>query len=361
MTELLLGREASALALMERVLRDGDPLAAEYPLVFDARFSGRILALGDGGEVRSACATLVRDFVVPGGTIRGGLIGSVSTQPEWQGHGLGTRLLVEAEAKLQAQGCVFALLWGEDPRFYLARGYCPVGAEEDFVVPSALVPALPAGAARPLAPSDAAAVHALYERHPVRLVRTAAETAALLACPGMTSLVLERDGGVVAYACRGRGGDLAEAIHEWGGSDEDVLALVRAHLVDRFLPGEEGELFLMAPVVAEELRARLIEVGAEHRRGILGLGKLLDRRAALEVLRPRLAPAGTIELQKTSEGPMFRLAGPARRGLLDDDGLLALLLPATEVRPEVAHLLAEFGLTDARLPLEAFVWGLDSI
>ena len=49
-------------------------------------------------------------------------------------------------------------------------------------------------ASRVATAEDAAAIHELYERHPVRVNRTAAETAALLDCPGMQALVLERDG-----------------------------------------------------------------------------------------------------------------------------------------------------------------------
>ena len=361
MIELLNGRNASALALMERVLRNGGPLAAEYPLVFEDHFSGRIVTLGEEEDVRSACATLVRDFVIPGGTVRGGLIGSVSTHPDWQGQGLGTRLLVEAEAALQMQGCLFALLWGEDPQFYLSRGYCPISAEDDFAIPYSLHESLPAGFTRPLADGDAPAVHRLYARHPVRLARSESETAALLACPGMQTLVLERDGNIVAYACRGRGGDLANTIHEWGGDAESVLALVRAHLESLFTGDEDCGVFLMAPTSAEELRGRLVALGADYKRGILGLGKILNRPIVIDVLRARIEPTGTVDLVETTDGPMFHLVGPGKEGYLDDDGVLALLFPAFEVHADVLAFLAEFGLHDARLPLEPFVWGLDSI
>jgi len=91
---LLPDRNASALELMQRVLRDGEPLAPEYPLVFRDEFPGRVIALGEGEEVRSACAVLTREFLIDGERVRGGLIGSVSTDPEWRHQGLasGARL-----------------------------------------------------------------------------------------------------------------------------------------------------------------------------------------------------------------------------------------------------------------------------
>jgi GNAT superfamily N-acetyltransferase len=362
MTVLEQNLKASALSLMEEVMRDGNPLIAEYPLVFEERFPGRIVALGEGEKAVSACGTLVREFHMGGVTVRGGLIGSVSTSPERQGQGLGTRLLIEAEAALQQQGCAFALLWAEDPHFYLSRGYCPLGGEDDFSIPTTLRSVLPrATGARPFRLEDAAGIHALYERHFTRLGRRVEETTALLECPGMQTLVLEEEGTIRAYTCMGRGGDLTDAIHEWGGEAEDVLGLVRSHLEQRFGETEDGELFLMAPPSASDLRALLLSFGAHHRRGILGLGKLLDRSAVLQTLKAGLEPEGTVELVETPQGPRFQVTGPDREGVIDDDGALALLFPTAEVSPDVQAFFDGFGFERPRLPLEPFVWGLDSI
>jgi GNAT superfamily N-acetyltransferase len=359
----LLASGGAARALIERVHRGGSALAEEYPLVFAPRSGGRLIALGDGDDAHSACTLLVRDFVMEDEIVRCGLVGSVATHPDRRRQGLATWLLVEAETALAGEGCVLAMLWAEDPLFYLARGWCPIGAERDLVLPATLSASLPrAEGVRPLAPGDAPAVHALYERHAARVARTSAETEALLGCPGMQVLVREREGAVAAYACLGRGLDLADAIHEWGGAVDDVLALVRAHLEQRFPPGSggNGRLFLMAPEGAELARA-LEAAGAEGHAGILALGRILDRPAAAALLDRRLAPAGGARAIETDDGPRFLVSGPAGEAALDDDGLLALLLPAVEVRDEVLRFLEGFGLASARVPLSAFAWGLDSI
>src|SRR2546422_286103 len=95
---------------------------------------------------------------------------------------------------------------------------CPLvfqGAFDGSVVaPPALASKLPrSDGARPLVLRDVPAVHALYRRHTTRVERSAAETAALLDCPRMSCLVRQRAGQVVAYACMGRGRDLADVIH----------------------------------------------------------------------------------------------------------------------------------------------------
>ena len=362
---VVLENQEAALELMQRVLRDGEPLAAEYPLVFRQEFPGRVIALGEGEEVRSACSVLTREFVVegPAGSIRvrGGLIGSVSTDPAWRHKGLGTRLLVEAEAALQREGCAFALLWADTPEFYLERGYGPIGTEEDFLISSELVRNLPGTeGVRPMTPDDAAPIHALYERHTARVERTAQETAALLGCPDMLTLVREEQGELVGYACRGRGRDLGDFIHEWGGDSEGVLALIRAHLEERFTE-EEGHLFLMAPSSASDLCYRLIHAGAVCQRGMLGLGKILDREAAARLLNECLGKIGTAAVVEHEGSSRFEIRGPQAGGHVDDDGALALLLGVADVRDQVASFLAEFGLQDVRLPVEPFAWGLDSI
>ena len=112
--------------------------------------------------------------------------------------------------------------------------------------------------------------------------RTLDEARALFRVPGMLTLVRERVAAPghpplpVAYASLGRGRDLKDAIHDWAGEAEDVLVLLRAHLDRRFPQGEPGALFLMAPLAASELLYRLVALGAPLRRGILGLGKVLD-------------------------------------------------------------------------------------
>jgi len=222
---------------------------------------------------------------------------------------------------------------------------------------------------------DVEAVGALYERHPVRVARTTEETRALLDCPAMTRLVRERDGEVVAYTCMGRGKDLADAIHEWGGDAGDVLALVRANLEQRFrAPTPEDALatsvapdddlrflFLMAPPSEVELCARLEELGAPSGESMLGLAKILDREAVAACVDRILGPEGTIEVVTGESTSGYSVRGPEGEALVDYEGMLAILLGVSAVRPDVAYFFAQLGLDDVAMPLDAFAWGLDSI
>jgi len=351
-------KRVTALNMIQQVHPDAANLAEEYPLVFQEGQAGRVLTLGSGNQVDSACAILVRDFLVQGTRIPGGLIGSVSTAKDKRNEGLASRILEQAEDELRKEGCIFSLLWADVPEFYCERGYGPIGAEDDFVISDIVAEGFPSPhGARVATAEDVASIHGLYEQHTLRVDRTEKETRALLGCPGMRTLVLEREDAVVAYACLGRGRDLADAIHEWGGEASNVLALVRAHSEERRAQGNHEGLFLMAPPAGGDLTYRLAISGAISRRGVLGLGKILNREGAARLMADRLGPGGHVEVREDG----YYLTGPDDEGLLDEDALIAILFSCPEAQNAVTELLKRFGLEQAELPLHPFAWGLDSI
>ena len=351
-----------ARALLEHVLRDGASLAEEYPLVFGSEPCGRTLAVEEGGRVRAACAVLVRDLVLPDVGLRAGLVGSVATDPRHRGRGHATRVLERAERELAAEGCVVALLWADEPAFYERRGWREVGAERDFELELDDADQLPVPfGVRAAAPDDRGAIHRLYTLHRHRVDRSTAETAALLACPDMETLVVQRERDVIAYSCLGRGADLARTVHEWAGSTEDVLRMLRAHLERRAVRGVVEPIYLMTPASALELHAALEGLGIGGRPGVLGHGKLLDAGAAAAVVARLAGPEARFEVDSGSGEPRVNLVGPAGAAELGPGELLELLMPATG-RSEAIELVGRAtGLALARLPLLPWLWGLDSI
>lgn len=347
-----------AEALMRTVLRRGRPIAGEYPLVFDPAAPGRVVTVEDApGTVLSACAILVRELVTPAARFQAGLVGSVATDPVHRGRGYAGAALASSEEVFAREDCLFALLWADDPAYYQRRGYVPIGAELDAMILPETVHRLPAAdGIRPACPGDAAAIHALYVAHPERVSREERETAALLGGPGMTSLVLERDGGVVAYACRGRGEDLRGTIHEWGGGAEDVLALVRAQAEQE--GRDHGQpLVLMVPPGRVELLVALERFSAPAALGILGMGKLVSMDAAARLLGELAAPSGRVE----TDGASVTVHGPNGSIELNEvETLLTLVSPRLD-RSVVGVVEFQTGLDLAALPLSPFVWGLDSI
>lgn len=350
--------------LVELVMRAGAPLAAEYPLVFRRGHGAAFAVLEEDGRPVSACAILPRDFVVDGAALRTGLVGSVVTHPDHRGRGLASRVLECAETELSRRGCLLAALWAEDPEYYALRGWRPWGSELDFVLPRELAAHLPDPAGVRLAkPADAGAIHRLHATHRRRVVRTRAETEALLSVPGMDVLVRVRDGEIAAYSCLGRGGDLKDVIHEWAGGAEDMLALVRMHLDLRETLHEQRDLFLMAADEPEDpFLAALIEAGVPSARGVLGMAKVVDPRAACELIVRRHARPG-VELDwqaSTNHRGAFVFRNAARSVTLAPAELLELLVAPRGDASTAKAFAGALGLEPVP-PLRPFAWGLDSI
>lgn len=355
-----------AIALMERVLRDGGPIAPEYPLGLDARFGGRIVTIEEEGRVLSACAVLVRDFVIGTLSLRCGLIGSVCTAPEARGRGLATELLRRAEAELASEGCMLAMLWADEARFYDERGWRPIGAEVDFAFDPAQETRLAGESGiRAAALDDRGAIHRLYTLHRERVERSPQETAALLSSPGIETLVLQRERDVVAYSCRGRGKDFDRTVHEWAGSDRDVLALVREHMLRAKVRGEHGPTFLITPPGAKSLHERLRGLGIRWNEGVLAMGKLLDIHAAAALVAQAAGSQAKLSIEAgigdDQPDTLVVLEGPRARCELTPDDLLGLLIPARGRRLRLEEIERSSGLTLPALPLPLFAWGLDSI
>jgi GNAT superfamily N-acetyltransferase len=352
-----------ALPLFDRVFgAPGEPgeLERECPLVFQGAFDGSVVAIEVDGEIASACAILRRDLVLGDHRVRAGFVGSVATDPRFRGRGLASRVLEAAEAELRKRGAWIACLWADDAPFYEQRGWRAFGAERDVVVSPALASKLPEpSGARPLSRDDVTAVHALYRRHTTRVDRTASETSALLDCPRMSVLVRERASAVVAYACMGRGRDLADVIHEWGGEAEDVAALVRAHVERRAALGDQSNAFLISPVDEMALASRLAELGAPNSTGILGLAKLLDARAAAEFAASLLGP--TVRANREHPIELTELRGPRGTCSLSDAALIDVLFCARGERRVSNECAADLGVERGTLLLAPFAWGLDSI
>jgi len=359
---------SEALALMANVLREGEAFEAEYPLVFGAGSKGRVIVVEEEGVVRSTCAVLIRELITPNASLRVGMIGSVSTDPDHRGRGLATSAIEAAEEYFTEQGCIFSLLWADSEEFYLKRGYQRIGSEIDFAIGLEQLKSLPSCEnVRIFTEDDLQQVHSLYTRHPERVGRQVSETASLLGTPGMEVLVNEDAGQIVAYACVGRGGDMANVIHEWGGEPKSLGACIHAHMKRRAMKGDSSDLYLIAPSSAVDLRDYLSAVGATSAPGVLGLGKLLDLNRLAELYSWFLGPDGGVRVdQRPSEVSPdgeagLRIEGPTTALLLSaNDAFRALFSPACD-NTDLDFLRKELGLELEGLPITPFVWGLDSI
>ncbi len=362
MSPALRQRCDAARGLMERVLRAGAPIAPEYPLVFGGAENAAFVIDEQGGEALSACALLERDLVVRGRTIRAGLIGSVATDPRWRGQGRCASVLAAAEAELARRGALLAILWADDIDYYAKRGWRRFGWEIDFVLPPECAANLPEPfGVRERVPGDDGQIHELYERHPERVARTAAETSALLGCPQMEVLVVERWGRVAGYTCLGRGVDLCDVVHEWAGDAQALLALLREHFARRKDRGLDQGLFLICPPSAVDVAERLTSAGAQLSQGVVGMGKLLLPLEAGKLAAELLDRRGGVSCSGADAEGRVSFVGPKGEASCTREELLELLFAPRAERTRVEEVGGRLGVPGVELPLTPFLWGLDSI
>ncbi|MBK7642604.1 MAG: GNAT family N-acetyltransferase [Planctomycetes bacterium] len=352
----------AARGLMERVLRAGAPIAAEYPLVFaGSRHAAFVIDEADG-EARSTCALLERELLVRGRKLHAGLIGSVATDPRWRGQGHGASVLAEAEQELARRGALLAILWADDTDYYEKRGWRRFGWEIDFEIPSDCAASMPEPfGVRERRPEDDGQLHELYERHPERIARSAEETSALLSCPDMEVLVVERWGRVAGYSCLGRGADMRNVVHEWAGDAQALLTLLREHFARRRDRGVEESLFLIAPPSAVDVAERLEKVGAQMSEGVVGMAKILRPQEAGSLCAELFDRRAGVHCTAAHEDGTVEFTGPKGKVSCTREVLFDLLFAPLADRALVEQVGGKLGVPGIELPLTPFVWGLDSI
>ena len=196
-----------------------------WPLLYRSDGDGQFHALFDGERLVSHCA--VKTVLAHGltGPFLCALLGSVATAPDRRGQGLAGIVLQAAIAALPPQ-VEHVLLWAERPELYARHGFVPTAPETMLSVVRRPRPRM--DGVRPAEIADHDAIHRLHMLKPWRIERTRKTMSGLLTTPGLTTVVLERAGVVVAYACTGKGADLQCTWHEFGGRDEDVAHLLLA-------------------------------------------------------------------------------------------------------------------------------------
>ena len=109
------------------------------------------------------------------------------------------------------------------------------------------------------------------------------------------------------------------------------------------------------------MHSELEGLGCERLVGILGLGKILNLDATAQLLR-ELSGDASVELVDSDAGPNgVRIVGSRAEVTVPRVELLNLLFPARGDRFHIERVECAAGIDLARLPLEPFAWGLDSI
>lgn len=198
-----------------------------WPQLYRSDGDGHFLSAFVGDRMVSHCAFRTATARTDQGPRRVALLGSVATDPQWRRRGLASQLLSAAVAQCRRQRVTAVLLWTQNPDLYRRIGFVSGPREQAYSLE--IDPHQPSTTqVRLVTIDDHRRLHELHEQKEVAVERDVATMTGLLTTPGLWTCVLEQHDRVQAYACMGKGADLQNWWHEFGGSDDDVAALLPA-------------------------------------------------------------------------------------------------------------------------------------
>ncbi len=353
-------------------------LQQEHPLLFRSDASVFHLTLYRGSRPIAFTTLWAVRYRIGVDRLRVGLISLVYTDPTVRGQGHGRRIVEAAVAHARKLKLSIAMLWSDLDDFYQRLGFARAGLETLLIVDRPIVDRALSSAPKEglegvedlrIDVPDVAdwdAIERMRSNRDSQLVLDPGDLTRLRSIPDMSVKIAKRGADVVAFAIRGRGDDLAEVIHEWGGSTDAALLCCRA-LLDEVEP--ENELFVLSPSARSDFSWRLRQAAAHVVRKHVAWIRIACAEALAEDLS-RMLPDCT-ELQLTLQGTdseddiSVELRTSEGSTTVEPSILLAQLMGATEAPRDdrtLCQLRALLGETTLRkLPLPFFVWGLESI
>ncbi|MCR9097751.1 MAG: GNAT family N-acetyltransferase [bacterium] len=356
-------------------LRDGRPgrLVSEYPLLFERNASAIPVTLWSHTTPIAFCMLWAVTFRVGVHRLRTGMISLVYTDPGFRGRGHASDVVQAAIDEATALELGLLLLWSDVEALYSGLDFVEAGHESLLVIDAATVerallterpaPSLEIGCATP---SDWLEIERLRGYRTCQLEFDPGELARSRSIPDLEVRVASDATGLRGFAMRGRGDDLVEVVHEWGG-DADAALLCCQALLEANEPW--NELFLMTPPAQDALSWSLRQAGAHRVRKRLAWMRVASPSALAADLSSMLPGVSglAIEVEPTAGATPVRIRLRSAHGetRLDPRSLFDALFGCagpedpTELARALEPCLGRAAL--AHLPIPLFVWGLESI
>jgi hypothetical protein len=253
-----------------------------------------------------------------------------------------------------------SILWTQRHEFYRRLGYESAGSSYLFRLGASDLSDLPHTCdIVPYSSRYLPAVIKIHNRELHRTERTAKEYETYLGLPKTHTLLSLRGGEVTAYAVMGKGEDLRNCVHDWGGDAQDLLRLVREFIVSGessaimvLTPGEPGEFMQL-------LRQANIPSAFEH----LSMIRVLDVEALSALVGEHISNriGKSFGIRRTGSG--VKIVVGDEEALVEPERNLVRVVFGPEAPSRLLSGISPETLSalDEALPIPLFVWGLDSV
>jgi GNAT superfamily N-acetyltransferase len=335
----------------------GWSLASEYPTALNPNNLHNIRIITQSERVLSHA--VIKPLIIrsPLAILKIAAIGSVVTVEDHRNQGLSRRILENCLDEARRQDCDLAMLWTNLYDFYRKLDFELAGSEIAILFEqewTADTTGLRFMKGTQVSPES---ILRLYSQHTVGSVRTAEDIRKFLQIPQTHCYTAwDAQNQLVAYAIEGKGADLTDYVHEWGGSTAKLTALfshIRKDLKKPFTA--------IVPHHSTNLVNQLKKVpGSVFNEGFLGMIKIVQHENFFNKVKKAARSMGIQDfVLERKDGEFVIGVGQDLIQLTDEKDLVKILLgPKVEIpylQPASVEKLDKF------LPLPLWVWGWDSV
>jgi predicted acetyltransferase len=256
------------------------------------------------------------------------------------------------------QGADFAILWTDIFDFYRRLGFELAGSEVALIFNKPLSVETEGLRFLDSKKVDPQSLLRLYSQHNMGSLRNTSDIQEYLKIPNSHLYTAwDRNNQLQAYAVLGRGADLENYIHEWGGGVSKILALISEIQKIR-----TPHLTLITHSQAANLIRQSQELGALTNQGYLGMIKIINPQDLFFKIRRYIRYLGHEDVVLEFNGTDYLIGHSGRIFRTQDEKDMVRLLFGPH-KPEELQMfdLETQQILEKSLPVPLWVWGWDSV
>lgn len=334
------------------------PITSEYPTALSASNIHNMSIITDDEKIISHAVLKTLIVKTPQAIFKIGAIGSVVTDPAYREQGHSRKNIENCIELAHKQDCDLVVLWTDQFDFYRKFGFELAGYDYSYVIDQQLP--IQNKNLRFVSGNnvDPEALQKIYALHTVQAIRNTEDFRQFLKIPNSNLYTAwGPDNKLMAYAVEGKGADLQNYVHEWGGQ-VDALTDLLNHIYTL----KQSTLTIMTPKHSQNLHRKLESMNVFKHVGYLGMLKFINLDQILAKVKKSFRGEGYENIVLERQGSAFLLGfGTDLYTLTNESDLMQFLFGPLE-SGNLSFMSEEAQQKFSKLlPLPLWIWGWDSI